>query len=209
MSGKIQNIVNSEDIELLCQKDPIILEVQKKYGNPPDWKDPPGFVSLSRIILGQQVSQASAEAHFNKLSEYIGEFNPNNILKLTDEEMRNCWISRQKSKYLRNLSEAILEGRFNLEKLHDLNEEEIRKELTAIKGIGNWTAEVYLLFCLQAKDIFPIGDIAVVNTIKELYGVTEKPEILLIAEKWAPLRSLGTFFMWHYYLSKRGRSAII
>lgn len=201
-------IVNREDIKFLISKDKVIQRIDKEIGAPPDWQRKPDFESLSKIILGQQVSLESAEAHFNKLKNYIEKFNPKNILKLSDEEMRNCFISRQKSKYLRELSDAILSEKIIFEEFGVMNDDEIREKLISVKGIGNWTAEVFMLFCLQSKDIFPIGDIAVVNTVKELYEVTEREEIIRTAEKWKPCRSLATFYMWHFYLTKRGRTAI-
>lgn len=198
-------IVNQEDIKRLVEQDKLFAAIFKQYGPPPDWSRVPGFVSLAKIILEQQVSLASANAHFQKLHAYIGEFSPSNILKLTDEEMRSCQISRQKAKYLRALSTAILEEAIDLETLTGLTEPEIRTQLTGIKGIGHWTTDIYLMFCLQAKDVFPIGDIAVVNTIRELSGAQTVDEILLLAERWKPLRSLAVFFLWHYYLKKRNR----
>ena len=186
-------------------KDKTFLDIHNLYGQPPNWGRPTGFVSLSKIILEQQVSLASAKAHFEKLNGYIQEFSPENILLLSDEEMRRCQISRQKSKYLRALSEAILNKTLNLETLHRLPESEIRHNLTAIKGIGQWTADVYLMFCLQAKDIFPIGDVALVNTVRELTDANSKEEILHISEKWKPFRSLASYYLWFYYLKKRNR----
>lgn len=200
--------MNQDDLDILFKKDKILREIHSLYGNPPNWQRELGFVTLSKIILEQQVSLESARAHFNKLNDFIGEFIPGNILKISDEEMRNCFISRQKAKYLRELSKAILSGELNLEEIHQLEESEIRRKLTSVKGIGNWTVDVYLLFSLEKKDIFPIGDIAVVNAMKELYNVSSKEEILKISEKWKPFRSLATYFMWHYYLNKRGRIAI-
>ena len=179
--------------------------INENYGTPPNWTRPQGFISLSKIILEQQVSLASANAHFLKLNNYLVEFTPSNMLKLTDEEMRSCQISRQKTKYLRALSTAIISGDVDLEELPKLNETEIRKQLTSIKGIGDWTTDIYLMFCLQSKDIFPIGDIAVVNTVKELSDAKTKEEIILFAEKWKPFRSLAVYFLWHYYLNKRNR----
>jgi DNA-3-methyladenine glycosylase II len=198
-------IVNQKDVKKIIATHKIFAAIYKQYGSPPNWSRPEGFVSLARIILEQQVSLASANAHFLKLNTYLKEFTPSNILKLTDDEMRNCQISRQKAKYLRELSTAILQGSIDLEKLSDLSEAEIRKQLTAIKGIGDWTTDVYLMFCLQAKDIFPVGDIALVNTVKELTDAKTKEEILLLAEKWRSCRSLASYFLWHYYLKKRGR----
>jgi len=199
------HIVNAKDIDTLVKKNIIFSEIYKKYGPPTNWNRPPGFIALSKVILEQQVSLASAKAHFEKLDGYIDSFSPAHILELNDEEMRACQISRQKTKYLRALSEAIMNGTLNLEKLHELPEAEIREQLTSIKGIGEWTTDVYLIFCLQAKDIFPIGDIALVNTVKELTKAETKEEILLEAEKWRPLRSLASFFLWFYYLKKRNR----
>ena len=199
------SIVNPEDIRQLLAMDQIFEFISGKYGHPPNWTRPQGFISLSKIILEQQVSLASANAHFNKLNDYLHEFSPENMLKLSDGEMRDCQISRQKTIYLRTLSAAILQGELNLEKLPELNESEIRKQLKALKGIGDWTADIYLMFCLQAKNIFPVGDIAVVNTVRELTDAKTKDEIVLLAERWKPFQSLAVYFLWHYYLKKRNR----
>jgi DNA-3-methyladenine glycosylase II len=117
--------------------------------------------------------------------------------------MRSCQISRQKSSWLRLLSSAIIDNFLDLEKISVKSEEEIRKELTNIKGIGNWTVDVYLMFCLQAKNMLPIGDIALFNTIKELTPANTKEEMISFAERLKPLRSLATYFLWHHYLEKR------
>lgn len=199
-------IVNQKDIRSLLKIDRIFRNIDKQYGPPPKWKREQGFISLSKIILEQQVSLASANAHYLKLNNYLKELSPTEILKLTDDEMRNCQISRQKTKYLRELSIAIIEKKIDLEELAKFNSGEIRKQLTSIKGIGDWTTDVYLMFCLQKKDIFPIGDIAIINTIKELTKAYTKEEILFLSEKWKPFRSLASYFLWHYYLKKRNRA---
>ncbi len=203
------NIVNQKDIKQLLNIDKVFETIALKYGYPPDWSRPQGFISLSRIILEQQLSLASAKAHFLKLKNYLHEFSPSELIKLTDEEMRNCQISRQKAKYLRSLSNAILNGDIDLENLKKLKEKDARKLLTSINGIGEWTADIYLMFCLQAKDIFPIGDIAIINTVRELSDAETKDEIRLLSEKWIPFRSLATYFLWHYYLNKRNRASKI
>jgi DNA-3-methyladenine glycosylase II len=200
-------IVNQQDIEQLIKIDKLFAGINERYGNPPDWNRPQGFISLSKIILEQQVSLASANAHFLKLNSFIDGFTPENILGLTDLEMRNCQISRQKAKYLRELSHAIIQKDINLEQLPLHDEPHIRKQLTGIKGIGNWTADIYLMFCLQSKDIFPSGDIAVINTVKELTGLKTQEEIIALAQKWKPYRSLATYFFWHNYLCKRNKIA--
>lgn len=202
----MRGIVNKNDISKLVKKDIVFSYIIKKYGNPPHWNREQGFISLSRIILEQQVSLASANAHFNRLNVYLPEFSPQEILKLSDDEMRNCQISRQKASYLRALAVAVIDGNIVFESFKSRNVQEIRENLTNIKGIGKWTADIYLMFCLQNKDIFPYGDIAVVNTVKELYGVKTKEEIINLSEKWKPLRSLAAYCFWHYYLKSRNRT---
>jgi len=202
----LKKIVNREDIKELIRIDQTFAFINSKYGPPPNWSRPQGFLSLSKIILEQQISLAAANAHFLKLSGYMSGFTPSNILKLTDEEMRICQISRQKSKYLRELSATILEGVIDLHGLSKLNETEVKKQLTRIKGIGDWTTDIYLMFCLQAKNTFPIGDIAVIKAVKELYHVKTMKEVALLSENWRPFRSLATYYFWHYYLCKRSKT---
>lgn len=198
-------IVNNPDIKKLISSHKIFFKIKELYGIPPNWQRPQGFVSLSKIILEQQVSLASAEAHFNKLNSYVKEFSPKEILTLSDKEMRECQISRQKTKYLRALSQAVINKELNFDKLSKLSSDEIRKKLTSIKGIGNWTTDIYLMFCLQHKDVFPLGDIALINTIKELTKVKTTSAIIRLTQKWKPYRSLAAYFLWYYYLKKRNR----
>lgn len=204
----MNGIVNQEDIDRLIRQDKLFEQIYKQYGPPPNWQRAPGFVSLSRIILEQQVSLASANAHFQKLNTYLGEFSPSTILQLSDEEMRHCQISRQKAKYLRALAAALVNGEMDLLQLAGQSEAVIRAQLTSIKGIGRWTSDIYLMFCLQEKDIFPIGDIAVLNAVKELSSARTAEEVLALAEQWKPLRSLAAYFFWHYYLKKRNRVSV-
>lgn len=147
-------IVNDKDIKKLLQTDELFVPIYDQYGSPPNWERPQGFVSLSMIILEQQVSLASAKAHFDKLNSYINEFSPVEILKLSDIEMRECQISWQKAKYLRILSEAILRKEVDFKAIGEMSLDESRQKLTALKGIGDWTVDIYHIFCLQAKDIF-------------------------------------------------------
>lgn len=198
-------IVNKSDIQKLTTEHKLFSKIKEKYGIPPNWQRPEGFISLARIILEQQVSLASAEAHFIKLNNYLPEFSPAEILKLTDEEMRACQISRQKAKYLRELSMAVINKDLIFEELPNLSPKEVREKLTSIKGIGDWTTDIYLMFCLQSKNIFPLGDIALITAIKELTKVKTKNGIVRLTEKWRPYRSLAAYFLWYYYLKKRRR----
>jgi len=203
---KLQNnIVNDTDVNKLTSSHKLFSKIKDKYGIPPNWQRTEGFVSLSRIILEQQVSLASAEAHFTKLNNYLLEFSPLEILKLTDEEMRICQISRQKAKYLRALSQVVLNKELDFNKLKKLTPEGVRTKLTHINGIGDWTMDIYLMFCLQSKDIFPLGDVALITTIKELTKIKTEEGIIQFTKKLKPLRSLAAYFLWYYYLKKRKR----
>lgn len=200
-------IVNPRDIVALKRKDKLFSRIAERYGDPPKWQRRPGFVSLCHIILEQQISIDSAKAHFKKLKNYVKIFTPKTILQLSDEEMRLCQISRQKASYLRALAEVVIEKRLVFRSLGRQDLDVTREQLTAVKGIGRWTADIYAMFCLQAKDLFPLGDIAVMSAARELHPGATNEDIERLSERWKPYRSLAAYYFWHYYLSKRGRSA--
>jgi DNA-3-methyladenine glycosylase II len=194
-----------EAITYLLEKDAIFTQISQQYGVPIQPKRPQGFETLVLLILEQQVSIDSAKATFNKLKNAIPLFSIDNIYTFSEENFRFCGVSRQKTKYIKALSEAILNGQINIDSLAHKNPELVREELIKIKGIGNWTIDIYLMFCLNSLDIIPLGDIAVVNTMKELFDIHTKEEMEIYAQKWKPYRSVATYFLWHYYLQKRGR----
>jgi len=194
----------------LASTDPDLLRIIDTYGYPPFWSRTNTFESLVHIILEQQVSLASALSALNKLRERVQEITPARILLLTDEEMRACYVSRQKNGYIKYLAEALLSGQLNLEEFHTMPDDEVRAKLTALKGIGNWTADVHLMFALQRPDIFPIGDLAAVNAlkrVKQLPAETTKEQMLEITAQWAPYRTLAAMLLWHFYLSAPKASA--
>jgi DNA-3-methyladenine glycosylase II len=192
-------------IDYLSEKDTIFKTIIDQYGIPAIPSRPQGFETLALLILEQQVSIDSAKATYLKLRTKVQDFQPQNLLLLSEEEYRNCGVSRQKTKYIKCLSEAILDKQIILESLPNKTAQEVREELIKIKGIGNWTIDVYLMFSLQEKDIIPLGDVAVVNTIKELLDIQDKQEMEIYAQNWAPYRSMATFLLWHHYLQKRNR----
>jgi DNA-3-methyladenine glycosylase II len=192
-------------IDYLLKKDVVFEQISQQYGFPIQPKRPQGFQTLVLLILEQQVSVDSAKATFNKLKTAIPDFIPENIILFSDEDFRACGVSRQKTKYIKALAEAVLSKELDLESLAFKEPEIVRQELIKIKGIGNWTIDIYLMFCLESLDIIPLGDIAVVNTMKELLDIHTKEEMEIYAQKWKPYRSVATYFLWHYYLEKRGR----
>lgn len=191
----------------LAKKDKHLKEIIKKYGLPPMWIRPATFQTLILTILEQQVSLASAFAAFKKLKEKIGFVTPSKILKLTDEELRACYFSRQKIVYAKILAQAIISKKINLKQLCNEHEDVVRSTLKQLKGIGDWTVDVYLMHALQRTDLFPLGDIALVNSmkdVKQLPAHTTKDEMLTIAENWRPYRTIASMILWHAYIKKRG-----
>ncbi len=166
----------------------------------------PHLLRLIHIVLEQQVSLASARAAFNKLKEKIGQITPAKLLQLTDEELGPVTSSRQKTVYARHLAEALISKKIQLNKLTTSHDDEVRVILKQVKGIGDWTADVYLLFALQRTDIFPIGDLAMVNALKEVKQLpanTLRETILHLAEHWRPYRSIAAMLLWHHYIKTR------
>lgn len=192
-------------IPLLTALDERFSGIKDLYGLPHFVTRKPGFESLCLIILEQQVSLNSAKASFDKLKNLTGEFTPQNIIKFTDAEFRECGVSRHKTVYIRNLAAAILDGNVSLESFIEKDHDTVRKELVALKGIGNWTADIYLMFCLQSPDILPLGDIGILSAIKDVWGFTTIEEIEEHSKNWKPYRTTAAFFLWHYYLKKRNR----
>jgi DNA-3-methyladenine glycosylase II len=197
-----------EAIDYLLEKDTIFKSIIEQYGMPTIPKRPQGFETLVLLILEQQVSMDSAKATFLKLKTKEKTVEPNALLNLSDEEFRNLGVSRQKTSYIKALSTAILNKDIDLESLPSKTAQQVREELIKIKGIGNWTIDIYLMFCLQAPDLLPLGDIAVVNTIKELLDIHNKEDMEVHTIRWSPYRSVATYLLWHHYLNKRNRTVV-
>lgn len=194
----------------LASADPDLAAIIDTYGYPPLWSRPNTFETLVHIILEQQVSLASALSALNKLRERVQEITPARVLLLTDEEFKASYFSRQKTTYTKYLAEAIISGQINLTELEQLPDEVVRAKLIALKGIGNWTADVYLMFVLQHTDIFPIGDLAAVNALKRVKKLPKeisRDEMIAIAEQWAPYKTIASMLLWHYYLASPKPSA--
>ncbi len=199
---------NQSSYHAICDKlaaaDPDLAGIIKAYGYPPLWSRPNTFETLVHIILEQQVSLASALSALNKLRERVREITPARVLLLTDEEFKACYFSRQKITYTKYLADAIISEQINLTAFEELPDDVVRARLNALKGIGNWTVDVYLMFVLQHADIFPIGDLAAVNALKRVKNLpkeTTREEVMAIAEQWAPYKTVASMLLWHFYLS--------
>ncbi len=193
----------------LSNKDDRLALAYETYGTPPLWDRPPGFATLLQIILEQQVSLASAKACFDKLSLRLGEVAPESLLALDDEELKSVGFSRQKTSYARHLAEAIVAERINLNALSEMSDAEVKAELIGLKGVGEWTSDIYLLMALLRPDVMPKGDIALHAAWQKLTGAERRPgsdEFVEMAIKWSPHRSTAARLLWHFYLSDKNGS---
>ncbi|WP_267434060.1 DNA-3-methyladenine glycosylase 2 family protein [Sphingomonas sp. GM_Shp_1] len=198
--------LNAEQIrrsmDALAAAEPAIAAALARIGYPEPRIRERGYATLVRTILGQQVSVASANAHWRRLNELLGDAtDPTRMHGVTDEELRGAGISRQKAGYLRSLAEEVTSGRLNLSDLPEDDEEAIA-QLVAVKGIGRWSAEVYLLFAEGRTDIWPAGDLAVQIEMGRILGHDARPsekQVRALAEAFRPHRSALAIFTWHHY----------
>ena len=190
-------------VETLAAFDSDLARVVAAFGCPPLWGRRPGFPTLLHIILEQQVSLASAPAAFDRLAA-AGPVTPENLLRLNDTELRVIGFSRQKAGYARGLALALASGELDLEALAEIEDRTAHRMLVGLKGIGPWTADIYLLMALGRPDIWPVGDIALLQAMQELKRLPQRPSnemALTIAEGWRPWRAAAARILWHWYLS--------
>ena len=190
--------------EALASLEPAFAAVIEKHGMPEPRASERGVQTLLRTIVGQQVSVAAARSMWAKLEDAFGSPRDlHRLLAASDEELRAAGMSRQKSGYIRSLAELVISGELDLENLPEDDEEAIAL-LTRIKGIGRWSAEIYLLFAEGRADVFPAGDLAVMVEIGRLMGLDDKPtekQLRELAEAWRPYRGAAAVLAWHSYNS--------
>lgn len=210
---------NSEDKGLLQQAldhladaDRHMAEAIEEIGPPPPRQRPADFETLMHVIIAQQVSVASAKAISGRLNERLDlqdskGVTPERFVALTDEDLRAVGFSRQKMVYGRDLAAAFMDGRVSLPKLRRMDDEAAIAALSSVKGIGRWSAEVFLLFSLKRPDVMPAQDLALMVAAQRLKGLRSRPDpkkLLKIAEPWRPFRSYGARMLWHYYRNGKG-----
>jgi len=191
-------------LDALAKREKAFAKVIKDHGRPEPRASEPGVETLLRTIVGQQVSVAAARSMWNKLLAKFGQpVDVTALLSASDEEMREAGMSRQKAGYLRSLARLILSGELDLARLPEDDEEAIA-QLIKIKGIGRWSAEIYLLFAEGRHDVWPAGDLAVQIQIGKLLGLDGKPtekQLRELAERWRPHRGAAAVLAWHSYNS--------
>lgn len=192
-------------VDRLAALDPIFAECLR-VGGPVlrDFARPAGFPGLLRIILEQQLSTRVAETLWDKLLTRLDPVTPAAFLALDDETLRSCGFSRQKAGYARGIAHAVAAGDLDIAAIHALDDEAAIAALTALKGIGRWSAEIYLMAALDRPDVWPVDDLAIALGVQRLKGWSERPDraaLVAVAEPWRPHRSLAARLVWHHYVA--------
>lgn len=193
----------------LAARDPDLARIFKVYGEPPLWRRPMGFPTIVKIILEQQVSLSSAASMFARLKTAIDPFSPERFLEVGEPYLRRLGVTRQKSGFLIHLSASVVNGNLKLRRLSRMSDENARLVLTSLKGIGSWSADVYLLMAMRRADIWPAGDLALAAAVQQLKGLAQRPgpdELELLAEVWRPHRAVAARMLWQFYLGEKARA---
>lgn len=196
----------AQSVEWLAARDDTLAQIVQRYGLPPLWPREPGFHTLIHIILEQQVSLASARAAFERLCAAVSPLTPQNFLTLDDAQLKTIGFSRQKTRYGRELASAVLDGQLDLDRLAELDDDTVRVALKQVKGIGDWTVDIYLLMALRRPDVFPHNDLALLVALQKLKALDLRPapaDLVEVAESWRPFRAVAARLLWHFYLSEK------
>lgn len=189
-------------IRKAAENDPRLKRALKEFGYPQIRQRDPGFETLLHIITGQQLSTHAANAIWDRLQTLVQPFTPDNLLMQRDDSLRAVGMSKQKIAYAQSLAHLVNKGMVDFKRIANLEDEDAAKELMQIKGVGRWTADIYLLFALGRRDIWPVDDLALVVATQRLYGMRLRPSrkrLLTIGKAWQPWRGAVSIFLWKYY----------
>ena len=195
-------------VEVLIDRDADLAGIVARHGPPPLWDREPGFPTLLHIVLEQQVSLASARAAFDRLLATANPLTPARFLELSDAELLAIGFSRQKTRYCRALAASVDSGALDLGSLDRLADDDVHRTLQAVPGIGPWTSTIYLLMVLGRPDVWPVGDIALAESVGTVKGLGRRPDAIemeALGDAWRPWRSVAARLFWHDYLGRRGR----
>lgn len=195
-------------VRALCRVEPRFAQVLDRYGPPPLWPREPGFSTLALLMLEQQVSLAQARAMYARI-DAAGGVSAANVARLGEEGLRALGVTRQKSAYLARLAAELEAGALDLDSLHDQPDEPALAALDALHGVGPWTAHCYLLFALRRPDVFPAGDLALMESVRQLWRLKSRPgpeQLARRAKAWSPHRATAARLLWHHYLSEKAKA---
>ncbi|CAN5827176.1 DNA-3-methyladenine glycosylase [soil metagenome] len=190
----------------LAKRDKELAAILTAYGPPPLWARTPGFATLVQIILEQQVSLASAASIYKRLRESIQPFRPDRLVELGEPHLKLVGLTRQKTAYCIHLAESINSKSLNLRGLSNMSDDDAKSALMQVKGIGSWSADIYLLMVLRRPDIWPAGDLALATAVTKLKRLQQRPttnQLFRLADRWRPFRSVAARMLWQYYLARR------
>jgi DNA-3-methyladenine glycosylase II len=210
MPVRLTDELLSSAVEELARRDRDLAAVVARFGPPPLWGRDAGFATLVQIILEQQVSLGSARAAYDRLTAAAGGMTPERIATLDDLTMRAAGVSRQKASYIRALARAIVDGEFDPAALDAMDDDAARTALVKLKGIGPWSADIYLLMALRRADVWPSGDLALVGALREIKRLRVIPDMARVerlTKPWRPWRAVAARVLWHHYLSTPRRRA--
>lgn len=193
-----------DDCGKLVELDRRFARIVARVGRPRYWSREPGFGALVLLVLEQQVSLASAKATWDRLESRVKSVTPRRVQRLDVEALRELGFSRPKARYTLGIAEALLDGSLDLDAVADADDDEAERLLTGLPGIGPWTARAYLLSALRRRDVWPSGDLALAEAVRDLDGAAERPshvELDAVAEAWRPRRSAAARLLWHHYLN--------
>jgi len=209
----LQSSLNEESLacaaKQLARRDRELASILERLGPPPLWSRPPGFATLVTIILEQQVSLASAATMFARLKENVVPFQPARMIELGEGHLKSLGLTRQKTAYCLDLAQSLTDKRLRLPQLSRMSDADAKAALMEIKGLGAWSADVYLLMVLLRPDIFPATDLALITAVtklKQLPSRATAKQLLEMAEAWRPYRSVAARMLWQYYLARREKS---
>lgn len=196
-------------VRTLARAEPRFAHIVKRHGSPPLWPRDPGFQTLVLLMLEQQVSLAQGRAMYARIASAAGAVTPANVARLGESGLRALGVTRQKSAYLAALALRLVRNDFDLDALATLSDADADAALDALHGVGPWTAQCYLLFALRRWDVFPAADLALMEAVRQLWKLRERPSPEALARRaraWRPHRAVAARLLWHHYLSERGRS---
>lgn len=194
--------------EFLAQEDPALAQVIEEWGIPEFWARRPGFETLVLLILEQQVSLESGAAMYHRLLRLTRKVSPESVIEAGTDGLRGIGVTAQKSSYLVGLAQSVLNGDLDLDEIENLRVDEARNRLMALRGIGEWTADAYLLSAGRRPDMWPVGDRALQVGTGEAIGASaplDPEELEIVGERWRPVRAVAARLIWHAYLSRRRR----
>jgi len=192
----------SRSLTALAKQDADVAEWMAKIGKPAPRIRTAGFEGFLRAIVSQQVSIAAAGGIWRRLEAGLGAIAPERLLALDGDALRGFGLSRQKALYARGLAEAVVSGELDFDALHAAEDEDAIATITKLKGLGRWSAEIYLLFAMQRPDIWPANDLALQEAMRVLKNLRARPDekrLRKLGETWRPHRSAGALFLWHVY----------